>query len=151
VTSSGALAVHAYDQLETLLGQGTIGRELAAQAPPLDTLLVPVGGGGLIGGIAAWYAGSMRIIGVEPEAAPTLTAALKAGQPVDADGTGQNGNPLLLSDERARERSDDEPLGVRARLSVVGVSDPRTLRANSTIACWKPAQVATRGTPRSRA
>jgi threonine dehydratase len=88
MTSSGALAVHAYDQLETLLGQGTIGRELAAQAPALDTLLVPVGGGGLIGGIAAWYAGSVRVIGVEPEAAPTLTAALKAGQPVDTEAGG---------------------------------------------------------------
>src|SRR2546422_5742034 len=87
-TSSGALAVHAYDQVETLLGQATIGRELAAQAPAVDTLLVPVGGGGLIGGIAAWYAGSVRIIGVEPEAAPTLTAALKAGRPVDAEAGG---------------------------------------------------------------
>jgi threonine dehydratase len=88
VTSSGALAVHAYDQLETLLGQGTIGKELTAQAPAIDTLLVPVGGGGLIGGIAAWYAGRVRIIGVEPAAAPTLTAALEAGQPVDADAGG---------------------------------------------------------------
>jgi threonine dehydratase len=88
MTSTGALAVHAYDQLETLLGQGTIGRELAAQAPAIHTLLVPVGGGGLIGGIAAWYAGSVRTIGVEPEAAPTLTAALKAGQPVDAEAGG---------------------------------------------------------------
>jgi threonine dehydratase len=83
-TSSGALAVHAYDQMETLLGQGTIGRDLAAQAPELDTVLVAVGGGGLIGGIAAWYAGAVRIVGVEPEAAPTLTAALKAGRPLDA-------------------------------------------------------------------
>jgi threonine dehydratase len=88
MTSAGALAVHAYDQLETLLGQGTIGRELAAQAPAIHTLLVPVGGGGLIGGIAAWYAGSVRTIGVEPEAAPTLTAALNAGQPVDAEAGG---------------------------------------------------------------
>jgi threonine dehydratase len=87
-TSSGALAVHAYDQVETLLGQGTLGRELAAQAPALDTLLVSVGGGGLIGGIAAWYGGRVRIIGVEPQAAPTLTAALRAGQPVDAEAGG---------------------------------------------------------------
>jgi threonine dehydratase len=88
VAQSGALSVHAFDQVETLLGQGTIGMELAAQVPALDTLLVPVGGGGLIGGIAAWYAGGVRIIGVEPEAAPTLTAALKAGQPVDAEAGG---------------------------------------------------------------
>jgi len=62
--------------------------ELAKQAPQLDTLLIPVGGGGLIGGIAAWYAGSGRIIGVEPELAPTLTAAIKAGQPIDAEAGG---------------------------------------------------------------
>jgi threonine dehydratase len=81
---SGAMAVHAFDQAETLLGQGTIGMELAAQAPVLDTLLVAVGGGGLIGGIAAWYAGRIKVVGVEPEEAPTLAAALRAGRPVDA-------------------------------------------------------------------
>jgi threonine dehydratase len=81
---SGAMLVHAYDQAETLLGQGTLARELAAQAPGLDTVLVAVGGGGLIGGIAAWYAGATRVVGVEPEAAPTLWAALRAGRPVDA-------------------------------------------------------------------
>jgi threonine dehydratase len=85
---SGALAVHAYDQVETLLGQGTLARELEAQQPLLDTLLVPVGGGGLIGGIAAWYAGRVRVIGVEPEAAPTLFEALRAGRPVDAPAGG---------------------------------------------------------------
>jgi threonine dehydratase len=87
VAESGALAVHAFDQAETLLGQGTIGRELAVQAPGLDTLLVAVGGGGLIGGIAAWFAGTVKIVGVEPDAAPTLADALRAGRPVDA-GTG---------------------------------------------------------------
>jgi threonine dehydratase len=81
---SGALAVHAFDQFETLLGQATLGLELSAQAPGLDTLIVPIGGGGLIGGIAAWYAGAVRIIGVEPIGAPTLTEALAAGRPVDA-------------------------------------------------------------------
>ncbi len=84
VRQSGAMAVHAFDQAETLLGQGTLGIELTEQAPDLDTLLVAVGGGGLIGGIAAWYAGRVRIIGVEPEAAPTLWEALRAGRPVDA-------------------------------------------------------------------
>ncbi|PYM92145.1 MAG: threonine dehydratase [Candidatus Rokuibacteriota bacterium] len=88
VAQSSALVVHAYDQLETLLGQGTLGRELAAQAPALDTLLVPVGGGGLIGGIAGWYGGALKIVGVEPESAPTLTHALRAGRPVDAPAGG---------------------------------------------------------------
>jgi threonine dehydratase len=88
VRQSGALPVHAFDQAETLLGQGTLGLELAGQAPALDTLLVAVGGGGLIGGIAAWYAGRVKVIGVEPEAAPTLFEALKAGAPVDAPAGG---------------------------------------------------------------
>ena len=83
---SGAMAVHAFDQPETLLGQGSVGLELEAQAPALDTVLVAVGGGGLIGGIAAWYAGRVKVVGVEPEGAPTLTQALRAGRPVDARG-----------------------------------------------------------------
>ena len=85
---SGALSVHAYEQRETLLGQGTTGLEFEEQDPGLDTLLVAVGGGGLIGGIAAWYAGRVRIIGVEPEKAPTLARALEAGRPVDAEAGG---------------------------------------------------------------
>jgi threonine dehydratase len=85
---SGALQVHAYDQVETLLGQGTLGLELESQTDALDTLLVAVGGGGLIGGIAAWYAGRVKIVGVEPEAAPTLARALEAGRPVDAPAGG---------------------------------------------------------------
>lgn len=85
---SGALAIHAYDQPGTLLGQGTLGLELEQQAPALETLLVAVGGGGLIGGIAAWYAGRVRLVGTEPEAAPTLTLARQAGRPVDAPAGG---------------------------------------------------------------
>jgi threonine dehydratase len=85
---SSALPVHAYDQIETLLGQGTVGSELEQQDPSLDTLLVAVGGGGLIGGIAAWYSGRIRVIGVEPEGAPTLTRALAAGHPVDTEAGG---------------------------------------------------------------
>jgi threonine dehydratase len=88
VGRTGALPVHAYDQPETILGQGTVGCEFEAAAPEIDTLLVAVGGGGLIGGIAAWYRGSVRIIGVEPEAAPTLHAAFAAGRPVAAPAGG---------------------------------------------------------------
>ena len=88
VQESGAMAIHAYDQKETLLGQGTLGLELQQQCPDLDTLLVAVGGGGLIGGIAAWYAGEVKIIGVEPQAAPTLSEALRAGKPVDSPAGG---------------------------------------------------------------
>ena len=85
---SGAMPVHAYDQEETMLGQGSVGLEFEEQAPGLDSLLVAVGGGGLIGGIAAWYAGRTRIIGVEPELAPTLHRAMEAGRPVDSPAGG---------------------------------------------------------------
>lgn len=88
IAATGALSVHAFDQTETLLGQGSVGLELESQAPALDTLLVAVGGGGLIGGIAAWYAGKVKVVGVEPEAAPTLYRALQAGKPVDAEAGG---------------------------------------------------------------
>jgi threonine dehydratase len=89
VASSGAMSVHAFDQRETLLGQGTLALELASQVADLtggelDTVLVPVGGGGLIGGIASWFAGSVRVIGVEPDGAPTLTRARAQGEPADA-------------------------------------------------------------------
>jgi threonine dehydratase len=85
---SGALRVHAFEQMETMLGQGTVGLEFEEQSPELDTLLVAVGGGGLIGGMAAWYSGRVKIVGVEPQAAPTLSEALKAGRPVDAKAGG---------------------------------------------------------------
>jgi threonine dehydratase len=85
---SGAMPIHAYDQPETLLGQGSVGLEFQQQSPALDSVLVAVGGGGLIGGIAAWYGGATRILGVEPELAPTLATALAAGHPVDSPAGG---------------------------------------------------------------
>jgi threonine dehydratase len=88
VAERGALAVHAFDQPQTLLGQGTIGCEIDADLPDVDTLLVAVGGGGLIGGIAAWFRGRVKVIAVEPEGSPTLFRALAAGQPVDAETEG---------------------------------------------------------------
>lgn len=81
---TGATPVHAFDQVETLLGQGTLAKEIEADSSAIDTLLVAVGGGGLIGGIASWFAGSIKIVAVESDGAPTLHAALAAGAPVDA-------------------------------------------------------------------
>jgi threonine dehydratase len=88
VTETGAIPVHAFDAVETLLGQATVGMEIEEDAPSLDTLLVAVGGGGLIGGIAAWFRGHIRLIAVEPELAPTLHMALAAGQPAEAPAGG---------------------------------------------------------------
>jgi threonine dehydratase len=80
---SGALLVHAYDQPEIVAGQGTVGLELLEQAGMLDTVLVAVGGGGLIAGIATAIGDNARVIGVEPVLAPTMHRALQAGQPTD--------------------------------------------------------------------
>jgi threonine dehydratase len=88
VEKTGAMPIHAYDQTETLLGQGTVALELEHDMPDVDTLLVAVGGGGLIGGIAGWYTGLARIIAVEPEQSPTLHMAIRAGKPVDAPAGG---------------------------------------------------------------
>ena len=84
IATSGAMSVHAFDHRETILGQATLALELAEQSGPLDTVLVPVGGGGLIAGIASYFAGAIRVIGVEPDGAPTLARARAAGEPVDA-------------------------------------------------------------------
>ncbi|QNE17296.1 threonine/serine dehydratase [Kribbella qitaiheensis] len=80
---SGALLVHAFDQPEVVAGQGTLGLELLDQVDGFDTVLVAVGGGGLIAGIATALEDRARVIGVEPELAPTLHRALEAGEPVD--------------------------------------------------------------------
>jgi threonine dehydratase len=81
---TGALEVHAYDHADVLAGQGTVGLEFEHDAPELTHILVAAGGGGLIGGVAAWYAGSASVVSVEPEGCPALHDALRAGAPVNA-------------------------------------------------------------------
>jgi threonine dehydratase len=142
VASSGAMAIHAYDQIETLLGQATLGTELQRQAPQLDTLLVAVGGGGLIGGVAASYAdrisdGTVRIIGVEPEAAPTLTLALQAGHPVDSPAGG------VAADSLAPRRVGALmlPLAQHYVADVVRVSDEAITGAQRAL--WNTIRIAT--------
>jgi threonine dehydratase len=80
---SGALLMHAYDQPEVVAGAGTLAHEIEAEAGLPDRVLVSVGGGGLIGGVAAWFAGRTRVEALEPALAPTLHAAREAGTPVD--------------------------------------------------------------------
>lgn len=82
---TSAVAIHAYDDLRVLAGQGTLGMEFEEQVRGLDSVLIAVGGGGLIGGVAAWYQDRVRVIGVEPERAPTLHKALAAKQVVDVE------------------------------------------------------------------
>jgi threonine dehydratase len=135
VASSGAMSIHAYDQIETLLGQGTVGLELEGQAEKLTTLLVAVGGGGLIAGISSWYEGRIKIVGVEPEQAPTLTRAFEAGRPVDAEAGG------IAADSLAPRRVGELvfPLIRRHVEQIVLVSDDAIRDAQRRL--WKSLRV----------
>src|SRR5436190_6373952 len=112
IEKSGALSVHAYDAAETIAGQGSVGLEWSEDARELDTVLVAVGGGGLIAGIAAWYGKRVKVVGVEPEGSRCLHASLEAGRPVDvtvesiaADSLGARNTGQLVYDI-ARENVD---------------------------------------------
>ena len=85
VAESGALAVHPFSAESTIAGQGTVAREWDEDQPDLDTVLVAVGGGGLISGLASWWAGRVKVVGVEPEGSRALHAAIAAGAPVDVE------------------------------------------------------------------
>jgi threonine dehydratase len=132
---SGALPVHAFDQDETMLGQGTLGMELDEQAPNIDALLVSVGGGGLIAGVAGWYAGRVKVIGVEPFASPTLTKALEAGHPIDADAGG------VAADSLAPRRVGDRVLPIAKKYvhSTVLVTEDAILNAQKVL--WEVLRV----------
>jgi threonine dehydratase len=132
---TGALPVHAFDQNETIMGQGTIGLELDQQAPDVDTVLAAVGGGGLIAGIAAWYAGRIKVIGVEPFASPTLTRALEAGHPVDAEDGG------LAADSLAPRRVGERVFPIAAKYAprTVLVTDDAIAEAQKTL--WRALRI----------
>jgi threonine dehydratase len=138
LAETGALNVHAFDQNETILGTGTVGLEIEEQLAEVDTVLVPVGGGGLIAGIAAWFAGTnVRVVGIEPEGAPTLTRALEAGRPVTAP------EGSIANDSLAPARIGDLvfPI-VREHVErVVLVSDDDILMAQRAL--WKGLAVVT--------
>jgi len=128
---TGAMPIPAFDQDETILGQGTLGLELEQQAADIDTVLVSVGGGGLIAGIAAWYAGRVKVVGVEPLASPTLTKALEAGHPVDAEAGG------LAADSLAPRRVGERvfPIVQKYARQTVLVSDDAI--ANAQARLWR--------------
>ena len=135
IAGAGAMAVHAFDHPQTLAGQGTVGMEIAEQMSGVDTVLVAVGGGGLAGGIAAWFAGSARVVAVEPEGAPTLKMAIEAGKPVDAP-TGS-----IAADSLAPRRVGELmfPIAQRCIERVVLVSDDAIRGAQQAL--WYGANV----------
>lgn len=132
---TGAMLLPAFDQDETIMGQGTLGLELEPQAPDIDTILVSVGGGGLIAGIAAWYAGRVKVVGVEPLASPTLTRAFEAGRPVDAEVGGLAGDSLAPS--RVGERVF--PIVQQYIRQTVLVSDQAIADAQATL--WRTLRI----------
>jgi threonine dehydratase len=132
---SGALPIHAYEGDETLLGQGTLGLELEDQDPKLDSLLVAVGGGGLIGGVAAWYQNRLKVIAVEPSEAPTLNLALNAGEPVDSPAGG------VAADSLAPRQVGQQmfPIAQKYVHSSILVSDEEILTAQKRL--WETLRI----------
>lgn len=132
---TGAMQIHAYDQAEVLAGQGTLARELEAQVDDLDSVIVAVGGGGLIGGIAAWLRNRVKVIAAEPEGCPTLYRALEAGAAVDVEVGG------LAADSLGARRIGSLALGVAQRYvdSAVLVSDDDIREAQRAL--WDSARV----------
>lgn len=133
---TGELFVHAYDGEEILAGQGTVARELEQQAPDLDTVLVAVGGGGLMGGIASWYAGRVKVVAVEPERAPTLHAALAAGGPVDVDVSG------VAADSLGARRIGATGFAAARAAGVVSVLVPDEAIASARTGLWRDLHLA---------
>ena len=132
---SGALPIHAYEGDETLLGQGTLGMELEEQAPQLDTVLVAVGGGGLIGGVASWYQNRVKVVSVEPIEAPTLQRALSAGRPVDSPAGG------IAADSLAPRQVGQQmfPIAQKFVRSALLVSDEEIIAAQKKL--WETTRI----------
>jgi threonine dehydratase len=126
---TGAIYCHAYDQPEIAAGAGTVGAELLEQLPDVDTVLVAVGGGGLMAGVAAAVEGSAKVVAVEPETAPTLHAALAAGGPVDVSVSG------IAADSLGARRVGDIGFSVAVRCGVVSVlvTDEQIVAARSAL------------------
>ena len=126
---TGAVYCHAYDQAEIAAGAGTVGSELLEQLPDVDTILVAVGGGGLMAGVAAAVEGYAKVVAVEPATAPTLHAALAAGEPVDVAVSG------IAADSLGARRIGDIGLSVALRCGVesVLVSDEQIVAARSAL------------------
>ena len=128
-TETGAVYCHAYDQTEIAAGAGTVGSELMEQVPGVDTILVAVGGGGLMAGVAAAVEGQARVVAVEPEGAPTLHAALAAGQPVDVPVSGVAADSLGAR----RIGGIGFSVAVRAGVGSVLVTDTYIIAARSAL------------------
>jgi threonine dehydratase len=135
-SATGRTFVHPFDDPLVLAGQGTVGLEIVEDVPEVDTVVVPVGGGGLVGGIAAACAPGIRVVAVEPEASRALHAALDAGEPVAVE-------PRSLADALNAPFAGKLPVAICGALEVevVLVSEDeiaealRLLYARAKLAC----------------
>lgn len=132
----GALAVHAYDSPATVTGQATMAREISEQVPGLSSVVVAVGGGGLVGGACAWFGDSVRMVAVEPEGSATYAAACAAGRPVDIVPRGLASDSLGASRIGAIAWASMQEAGARP----VVVSDSTVLTARELL--WRECRIA---------
>ena len=132
---TGALVMHAFDQPEIVAGQGTVALELAEQVPDADTVLVAIGGGGLIGGVAAWFEGRTRVVGVEPETSTCMTSALEAGEPVDVEYGG------YASDSLGCRRAGEIAFGIVSKFVERVVTVPDDAIRDAQLRLWDSARV----------
>jgi threonine dehydratase len=139
ISRTGALAIHAYDTAETIAGQGTIAREWEEQwgDRPLDTVLVAVGGGGLIAGMAAWWQGRVKLVGVEPAGSRALHAALAAGRPVDVE------VESIAADSLGARRSGDLVYAIAHRFVDHVALVPDAAIRDAQYALWTELRIAT--------
>ena len=138
LATSGAMSLHAYDAVATIVGQGTLAAEFSTQVfDGVDTVLMAVGGGGLIGGAAAWYEGAVKLVGVESKGCPTLHRALDAGEPVQIKPQG------LAADSLGASQIGDLmfPLAQKYVSKVVLVSDEEIAAAQKWL--WENLRVMT--------
>ncbi|KIC40687.1 threonine dehydratase [Ruegeria sp. ANG-R] len=125
--STGAMQIHAYDAPATVAGQGTCFAEWDTQGLQADTLLVAVGGGGLIAGALAWFQGARKVVAVEPETSCALNAALAAGKPVDVSVSGIAANAL------GARRIGDICFGLAQGMTSVLVADDAISQAQNAL------------------
>ena len=138
IAESGAVSIHAYDSAATIAGQGTVALEWDTQSDAgLDTVLVAVGGGGLIAGMAAWWRGSVRVIGVEPQGSCALHAALAAGVPIDVEVNS------IAADSLGAKRVGVQPFAIAQQWVEAVALVPDAAIAAAQLKLWADLRIAT--------
>ncbi|MEM7490472.1 MAG: threonine/serine dehydratase [Pseudomonadota bacterium] len=133
--TTGAMQVHAYDAVPTVAGQGTLMAEWEGQGLDADTVLIAVGGGGLIAGALAWLKGRRKVVAVEPETSQALGAALAAGAPVDVEVSGVAANAL------GAKRVGDICFGLAREVGVESVTVPDDAITAAQTLLWREARL----------